>query len=186
MKNFIRIIIAILISFTVSVGVFAAKADNTNTTRSSKVQSGATSKSQSEAATKAQPNTVVSGKTQTETATETEKIDQLDGTVEKEIKEEATETKKEKIKQEISSYIIDSYKAQGDKILKDIDQTLQKTAPEKNDRIEAYKKIRTSLEARRNKNNISKETSETNKIIVGQFLTHMIDSIDKKISELSK
>lgn len=94
------------------------------------------------------------------------------------------EAKKEKIKQEISSYIIDSYKAQWDKILKDIDQTLQKTAPEKSDRIEAYTKIQSSLEARKEKNNDSKKISETSKMIVNAFLTHMIESIEKRIAEL--
>ena len=100
--------------------------------------------------------------------------------------DETSEEKKERIKQEISSYIIDSYKAQWDKILKDIDQTLQKTAPDKEDRIEAYKKIRASLEARRQKNMKSLKTSDTSKTIVNEFLNHMIDSIDKKISDLSK
>ena len=100
--------------------------------------------------------------------------------------ESVTEEKKEQIKETISSFIIDSYKAQGDKILKDIDQTLQKTTPNKDDRIEAYKKIRISLEARRERNNLSKKVSETSKFIVGEFLLHMIDSIDKRISDLSK
>ena len=100
--------------------------------------------------------------------------------------ESVTEEKKEQIKETISSFIIDSYKAQGDKILKDIDQTLQKTTPNKDDRIEAYKKIRISLEARRERNNLSKKVSETSKFIVGEFLLHMIDSIDKRISDLLK
>lgn len=158
-NTFVRILVSLLISLTFSVGVFAA--DVSKDTSSGKIQSG--------------------------TTVETEKAEQDDEQEEeKETKEVATEAKKEKIKQEISSYIIDSYKAQGDKILKDIDQTLQKTAPDKDDRVEAYKKIRTSLEARKNRNNASKKVSETSKLIVGEFLNHMIESIDKKIVELSK
>lgn len=158
-NTFVRILVSLLISLTFSVGVFAA--DASKDTSSGKIQSGST--------------------------VETEKAEQDDEQEEeKETKEVATEAKKEKIKQEISSYIIDSYKAQGDKILKDIDQTLQKTAPDKDDRVEAYKKIRTSLEARKNRNNASKKVSETSKLIVGEFLNHMIESIDKKIVELSK
>ncbi len=94
--------------------------------------------------------------------------------------------KKEKIKQEISAYIIDSYKAQWDKILKDIEQTLIKTMPEKNDRIEAYDKIQQSLVARREKNKSSTKVSETSKVIIDAFLTHMIDSIEKRKTELSQ
>ena len=104
----------------------------------------------------------------------------------KDTKQEVSEEKKEKIKQEISSYIIESYKAQWDKILKDIDQTLQKTVSDKSDRIEAYKKIRTSLEARKDRNSASKKISESSKKIVNEFLSHMIEWIDKKITELSK
>lgn len=94
------------------------------------------------------------------------------------------EAKKEKIKQEISSYIIDSYKSQWDKILLDIDKTLQKTAPDISDRLEAYDKIQSSLEARRKRNKNSLKINETSKIIVDAFLWHMIDSIEKKKKEL--
>jgi hypothetical protein len=155
----VRIILGILISLTFTVGVFADSEKDTG-----------------------------SGKTQSWSTTETSEAikDTENQEDEKKEKEEITEAKKEKIKQEISSYIIESYKLQGDKILKDIDQTLQKTAPEKEDRIEAYKKIRASLDARRLKNMRSIKTSDTSKTIVNEFLTHMIVSIDKKIEELSK
>lgn len=94
--------------------------------------------------------------------------------------------KKEKIKQEISTYIIESYKAQGDKLVKDIDQTLQKNIPDKKDRIEAYDKIQSSLEARRWTNKSSKKISETSKQIIDAFLTHIIESIEKKKQELDQ
>lgn len=97
---------------------------------------------------------------------------------------EEAEAKKQKIKDEISSYIIESYKAQWDKIIKDIEQTLQKTVPEKEDRIVAYQKIQSSLEARKKRNKASESSSEMSKEIIDAFLTHMIDSLGKKIREV--
>jgi hypothetical protein len=58
--------------------------------------------------------------------------------------------------------------------------------PEKNDRIEAYDKIQQSLVARREKNKSSTKVSETSKVIIDAFLTHMIDSIEKRKTELSQ
>ncbi len=98
----------------------------------------------------------------------------------------AKDEKKEKIKQEVSSYIIESYKAQWDKIIKDIDQTLQKNVPNIEDRIEAYDKIQKTLEARRKLNKSSTKISDTSKQIIDAFLTHMIDSIEKKKRELKE
>jgi len=161
-----RIISVVLISLTFTVGAFA---DSEKDTGTGKVQSVR----------------VQSGVTITTDISE-EKKEDVNKEDTRDEKDVVSEEKKRKIKQEISSYIIDSYKAQGDKILRDIDQTLQKTTPEKDDRTEAYKKIRTSLEARKNRNNTSKRVSETSKFIIGEFLSHMIESIDKRISELSK
>ena len=115
----------------------------------------------------------------TETGTTTEKDEGTETEAGK-----AIEAKKEKIKQEVSSYIIESYKIQWDKILKDIDQTLLKSVPNKDDRIEAYTKIQSSLEGRRTRNNNSSKISETSKVIIEAFLTHMIDSIEKKVADL--
>lgn len=55
----------------------------------------------------------------------------------------------EKIKEDIQGYIIESYKIQGTKILKDLDIKLQKSIPNIDDREEAYVKIKTSLEIRK-------------------------------------
>jgi hypothetical protein len=52
----------------------------------------------------------------------------------------------------------------------DIDKTLQKTAPDIGDRIEAYDKIQSSLEARKQKNKNSLKINETSKVIVDAFL----------------
>ena len=156
MNTFLRAIIVFLISLTFSVGAFAESDTGTVSTSGS---GSPTKKIQS--------------------------IDkQDDSNDDKEDTGSVLEAKKEKIKQEISSYIIDSYKSQWDKILKDIDQTLQKTAPDISDRIEAYDKIQSSLEARRQRNKNSLKINETSKIIVDAFLWHMIDSIEKKKKEL--
>jgi hypothetical protein len=155
-NTILRAIIVFLISLTFSVGVFAES------------DTGTMSKSGSE--------------TQ---ARKTQSIDkQDDNNDDKEDTGSVLEAKKEKIKQEISSYIIDSYKSQWDKILKDIDQTLQKTTPDISERIEAYEKIQSSLEARRQRNKNSLKINETSKVIVDAFLWHMIDSIEKKKKEL--
>lgn len=98
---------------------------------------------------------------------------------------EESEAKKQKIKDEISSYIIESYKVQWDKIIKDIELTLQKSVPIKSDRIIAYQKIQSSLDARKTRNKESKIISNITRDILDAFLTHMIESLGKKIKELS-
>ncbi len=90
----------------------------------------------------------------------------------------------EKVKKDINTYIIDSYKAQGTKILKDLDSKLQKTLPEPSERKEAYKKIRTALDLRKKRIENTK-TSETKKMILEEFLDHMMDNLDKKIEDLN-
>lgn len=89
----------------------------------------------------------------------------------------------EKVKQDIHAYIIESYKTQGTKILKDLDIKLQKSIPDKAERKEAYKKIRSSLDLRK-KRIESLDTSTIKKEILSEFLDHMISTIDKRISEL--
>lgn len=155
MNTFLRAIIVFLISLTFSVGAFAESDTGTVSTSGS----GSPAK-------------------------KIQSIDKQDDESDQDATGSVLEAKKEKIKQEISSYIIDSYKSQWDKILKDIDQTLQKTAPDIDDRIQAYDKIQASLEARRQRNKSSLKINETSKMIVDAFLGHMIDSIEKKKKEL--
>jgi hypothetical protein len=50
-------------------------------------------------------------------------------------------TGREVIVKNINTFIIDSYKTQGEKILKELDLNLQKTAPDIETRIEMYAKI---------------------------------------------
>ena len=94
------------------------------------------------------------------------------------------EQEEQKLKQDINTYIIESYKAQGTKIIKDLSIKLSKSLPDKNDRQEAYQKIRMSLETRLEKTGKLK-MSETKKLILKEFLSHMIELLDKKIEELS-
>ncbi len=88
-----------------------------------------------------------------------------------------------KIKQDIQAYIIESYKAQWAKILKDLDVKLQKTIPDRSERQDAYGKIRDSLEIRKKKID-DVDTSIIKKEILSAFIDYMIGSIDEKIQEL--
>jgi hypothetical protein len=96
---------------------------------------------------------------------------------------EADLKEEKKIKQDINTYIIDSYKVQGTKIVKDLSTKLNKTISDPKDRQEAYRKIRSSLELRLEKTERLK-MSETKKLILQEFLTHMIDLLGMKIEEL--
>ena len=114
-----------------------------------------------------------------------EKIDSKTGSLSVELIRTAEEEQEEqKLKQDINTYIIESYKAQGTKIIKDLSIKLSKSLPDKNDRQEAYQKIRMSLETRLEKTGKLK-MSETKKLILKEFLSHMIELLDKKIEELS-
>ncbi len=105
--------------------------------------------------------------------------------IQKEVSEEIDSEEEEKIKQDINSYIIESYKAQGTKIIKDLSTKLTKTLPDTNERQEAYRKIQDSLELRKNRMEKVK-MSETKRLILEEFLNHMIDLLGKKIEELEK
>lgn len=96
-----------------------------------------------------------------------------------------SEEEEEKIKQDINSYIIESYKVQWTKIIKDLSTKLTKTLPDGDERQEAYRKIQDSLELRKNRMEKIK-MSETKRLILEEFLNHMIDLLGKKIEELEK
>jgi hypothetical protein len=104
-------------------------------------------------------------------------------TEEASLQAEADLKEEKKIKQDINTYIIDSYKVQGTKIVKDLSTKLNKTISDPKDRQEAYRKIRSSLELRLEKTERLK-MSETKKLILQEFLTHMIDLLGMKIEEL--
>lgn len=137
-----------------------------------------------------------SGKTETGTvytkedtpSTETSAIEKKtptgSGKVEEKTEDNTIDSEEEeKIKQDINSYIIESYKAQWTKIIKDLSIKLTKTVPDIEERKEAYKKIQSSLELRKKKTEKVK-MSDTKKLILTEFLDHMIDLLDTKINEL--
>lgn len=98
---------------------------------------------------------------------------------------ELTIEEKEKVKQELNAYIIDSYKAQWNKIMKELDAKLQKAIPDPDEREDAYKKILISLQLREKRINNMK-AGETKKLILKEFLNHMITNIEKKIENIEK
>ncbi len=96
--------------------------------------------------------------------------------------EEARE--EEKLKKDINTYIIESYKAQWSKIVKELSIKLTQTLPDPKDRQEAYKKIRSSLELRLERI-VRVKMSDTKKLILQEFLSHIISLLNKKVEELS-
>ena len=100
---------------------------------------------------------------------------------------EAIEDDKEKenIQNLINSYILETYKAQWEKILKDMDLNLQKKIPDVEKRIKAYDSIQTTLELR--KNRIMKvNLSENNRQLLSDYFDYMIDALEKRKELLSQ
>lgn len=90
-----------------------------------------------------------------------------------------------KLKKDINSYIIESYKAQWNKIIKDLSIKLTKTIAEPEERKLAYEKIQESLKSRLDKTE-DLEGSDSKKEILQEFLRHLIQLLDKKIEEIEK
>lgn len=103
--------------------------------------------------------------------------------------QEKNETEKRKteikLKRDINAYIIESYKAQWNKIIKDLSIKLTKTIPDPEERKVAYEKIQESLKSRLEKTEES-EGSSSKKEILQEFLRHLITLLDKKIDEIEK
>jgi hypothetical protein len=91
---------------------------------------------------------------------------------------------KDKVQQEISSYILEAYKIQWNKILKDIDVSLQKINPETDVRIQSYDRIEATLNYRKEKILDNTELSDSNRDIIINYLNYMIQSIEKRKNEL--
>ena len=91
--------------------------------------------------------------------------------------------KPREIVQDINTYILDAYKAQGDKILKNLDMSLKKTMPKTEDQIDAYKRLRSALISNKNQ---AKEAnmSDTRRGLVTAYLNYLIDQIRTRIAEL--
>lgn len=109
----------------------------------------------------------MSGSTGTEIASQPEEVDQ------------------DEIKKEINTYIIESYKIQGTKIVKDLSQKLLESIPDETKRREAYNKIRLALELRKNRIE-NMRVSETRKQILEEFLNHMISLLKNEITDIER
>lgn len=90
-----------------------------------------------------------------------------------------TKTEKENIQSLINSYILETYKAQWEKILKDMDLNLQKKIPDIEKRIKAYDSIQTTLELRKNRI-LKVDLSESNKQLLSDYFDYMIDALEKR------
>lgn len=90
-----------------------------------------------------------------------------------------------RLKRDINAYIIESYKAQWNKIIKDLNMKLSKTIPEPEERKLALGKIQESLKSRLDKTE-EMGASESKKEILQEFLKHLIQLLDKKIDEIEK
>lgn len=84
----------------------------------------------------------------------------------------------------INNYILEVYKFQGNKIITDLEANLDKVAPTKNSKIEAYSSIQSTLKQK--KENIEKDTKtgENAKKILTDYLNFLITEIEKKKKEL--
>ncbi len=94
-----------------------------------------------------------------------------------------SEEDKDKVQQEINNYILEAYKLQWNKILKDIDASLQRINPDVETRIQAYDHIQKTL-AMREKRIQAMALSENNKTILTAYLDYMIQSLEKRQAEL--
>lgn len=68
--------------------------------------------------------------------------------------------------------------------MKELSIKLTQTLPDPKDRQEAYKKIRSSLELRLERI-VRVKMSDTKKLILQEFLSHIISLLNKKVEELS-
>jgi hypothetical protein len=101
----------------------------------------------------------------TETSTEEEKIE-----------EQKTEKNAQKI-------ILEVYKIQGNKILKDMDISIEKVNPDPKIRIDIYSSIQKTLELRKIK--VEKwEMSKDSKDILTGYINYMVYAIEKKKKNL--
>lgn len=97
--------------------------------------------------------------------------------------ENFSQEEKERVQREIGMYILEAYKFQWNKILKDIDVSLQKINSDSETRIQAYFRIQKTLEMRR-KRVQNMDLSDNNKEILTQYLDYMIAALEKRQIEL--
>ncbi len=101
-----------------------------------------------------------------------EKVESSTDTEEKKVEEKKTEINAKKI-------ILEVYKIQGNKILKDMDVSIEKINPNPKIRIEIYSSIQRTLEFRKQKLWKS-EMSNDNKDILIWYIDYMVGAIEKR------
>lgn len=99
--------------------------------------------------------------------------------------DEWVKDEKENVQSLINSYILETYKAQWDKILKDMDMSLQKKIPDTQKRIQAYDSIQTTLELRKTRI-LKVNISEVNKELLWAYFDYMITSLEKRKENLEE
>lgn len=97
-------------------------------------------------------------------------------TEDKKIEDKKTEKNAQKI-------ILEVYKIQGNKILKDMDASIEKVNPDPKVRIEVYSSIQKTLEFRKQKLEKSELSDESKDILTG-YIEYMIFAIEKKKKNL--
>ncbi len=95
---------------------------------------------------------------------------------EKKVEEKKTEQNAQKI-------ILEVYKIQGNKILKDMDLSIEKVNPDPKVRIEVYSSIQKTLEFRKQKLEKS-EMSIESKDILTVYIDYMVSTIERKKKSL--
>lgn len=84
----------------------------------------------------------------------------------------------------INNYILEVYKFQGNKIIADLETNLDKVAPTKNSKIEAYSSIQLTLKQKKESIEKDTKTGENAKKILTNYLNFLITEIEKKKKEL--
>lgn len=91
---------------------------------------------------------------------------------------------KKEIQKSINDYILEIYKFQGNKILQDLDTNLDKVAPTKETKLEAYKNIQETLKLKKEAIETDKKTGKNTKIILIQYLDFLINELEEKKKKL--
>lgn len=88
------------------------------------------------------------------------------------------------IQKTINNYILEVFKFQGNKILADLDTNLEKVAPTKEAKIEAYNSIQKTLKLKKESTEKDTKLSKNNKTILIKYLDYMIKEIENKKKDL--
>ncbi len=102
----------------------------------------------------------------------TEKIESTENIKEKKVEEKKTEINAQRI-------ILEVYKIQGNKILKDMDASIEKINPDPKIRIEIYSSIQKTLEFRKQKLWKSEMSNDSKDILIW-YIDYMVSAIEKR------